>query len=164
MARLFFTMQLSLEALLEQYQAIQQLLLVKLQGKRFSHVQPFWADSQASYYNKRGGRRPFTFKNVIDLLRGLHMEDELAVVLLLADCRAYIWKQLQAMPPGMIKSLPIDEPLITQLLLVRVREETSWELGDLQFLLLVLTQLQGQVQYLLDLPSHLIKHQSKPSM
>ena len=68
------------------------------------------------------------------------------------------------MPPGMIKSLPIDEPLITQLLLVRVREETSWELGDLQFLLLVLTQLQGQVQYLLDLPSHLIKHQSKPSM
>ena len=80
MARLFFTMQLSLEALLEQYQAIQQLLLVKLQGKRFSHVQPFWADSQASYYNKRGGRRPFTFNNVIDLLRGLHMEDELAVV------------------------------------------------------------------------------------
>ena len=164
MARLFFTMQLSLETLLEQYQAIQQLLLVRLEDKPYSDVQPFWADSPASFYNKRGGRRSFTFKDVIDLLRGLHMEDELAVVTLLAECRSYIWKQLQAMPPGMIKSLPLDERLITQLLLVRVRDETSWELVDLQFLLQVLTQLQGQVQYLLDLPAHLIEYQSKSTI
>lgn len=149
-------MQLSLEALLEQYQAIQQLLLVKLANERFSYVQPFWADSMASYYNKRGGRRPFTFKDVVDLLRGLHMEDELAAVELLAECRAYLWKQFQAMSPSMIKSLPLDETVITQLLLVRVRDETSWELVDLQFLQQVLTQLQGQIQYLQELPGHLI--------
>ena len=154
-------MHLSLQDLLNQYQAIQQLLLVKLEKKRFALVQPFWADSQASYYNKRGGRRSFTFNNVVDLLRGLQMEDELAVVMLLADCRAYLWTYFQAMPPSMIKSLPLDEQLIAQLLLVRVRQETSWELGDLQFLVQVLTQLQGQVQYLLDLPFHLIRQQNQ---
>ena len=159
MARLFFTMPLTLEALLDQYQAIQQLLLVKLEGTSFSEVEPYWADSPASFYNKRGGRRPFTFKDVGDLLRALKMEDELIVVNFFGECRAYLWKQLQAVPPILIKGLPLENRLITQLLLIRARDVTSWDLSDMQFLLEVLTQLQGQVQYLLALPDHLLKQQ-----
>ena len=154
-------MPFSFETLLNKYQAIQQTLTVKLQKKPFADVQPFWTDSPASYYNKRSGQRPFNFVDVEILLEGLHMDDELALVNLLVKCRQRLWETLHAIHPSKIKSLPLEENLISRLLLARSRKPESWELEDLQLVINALGQLYDQLYFLLDLPTQLRNEEIK---
>ena len=154
-------MPFSFETLLDKYQAIQQTLTAKLQKKPYADVEPFWKDSPASYYNKRGGQRPFNFVDVQILLEGLHMDDELALVNLLVRCRQRLWEALHGIHPSKIRSLPLEESLINRLLLARAREADSWELEDLQVVISALGQLFEQLHYLLNLPTLLRNEEIK---
>ena len=153
----------SFDTLLDRYQAIQQVLLVTLQDKKFIDVVDFWGDSSASYYNKRTGRRPFTYKDVKSLLTGLNMTEELAVVNLLGQCRQHLWEILQTSTPGKIKALPLSDDIINRLLLLQARKVENWEPEDIQLILSALGHLYEQIEYVLDLPANLIKQASSPT-
>lgn len=138
----------SFYTLLDQYIAIQNLLMVRMAEINYQQVAQSMRGGAVNYYKKRAGKGELSSSEMVVLANLLEMSAALGVIQDLIDNRRRLHELLRATPPQLIRAALSDQLTAQNILKLRVKSPDRWRNDDL---LLVLDTLKAIRESLLGL-------------
>ena len=138
--------------LLDQYIAIQNLLMVRMQEINYQQVRLLMPGGQVNYYSKRAGKSELSSQEMLVLAAELEMPAASSVIQELISCRNKLHQSLTDTGPAMIRDVSLDTQTTRHLIRLRLKSADRWKNADLVVVLEALKAIHGKVTGLLNLP------------